>query len=157
MPAAARVTDMTIHGTPFVPGIGSTNVQIGSLPALRAMSPAAVAAFVALIAKIAVNLEVLKGAINTGNTALAAKAAKDLKDDATAAVNMIASMDQIVCPMLLLKIGGPPNGPGVIIGGSTTVQINGLPAGRATDQIREVMALDPNMVAVGLPTVMIGG
>jgi len=157
MPAAARVTDMTIHGTPFVPGIGSTNVLVGNLPALRAMSPAAVAAFVALIAKIAVNLEVLKGAINTGNTALAAKAAKDLKDDATAAMNMIASMDQIVCPMLLLKIGGPPNGPGVIIGGSTTVQINGLPAGRATDQIREVMALDPNMVAVGLPTVQIGG
>jgi uncharacterized Zn-binding protein involved in type VI secretion len=157
MPAAARVTDMTIHGTPFVPGIGSTNVLIGGLPALRAMSPAAVAGFLALLAKIAVNLEIMKGAINAGNAPVAAKAAKDLKDDATAAISMIGTMDQIVCPMLLLKIGGPPNGPGVIIGGSTTVQINGLPAGRATDQIREVLALDPNMVAVGLPTVQIGG
>ena len=157
MPAAARVTDMTIHGTPYVPGIASTNVQIGGLPALRAMSPAAVAAFVATLAKIAVNLEIMKGALNAGNAPVAAKAAKDLKDDATAAMNMIASMDQIVCPMLLLKIGGPPNGPGVIIGGSTTVQINGLPAGRQSDQIREVMALDPNMVAVGFPTVIIGG
>jgi uncharacterized Zn-binding protein involved in type VI secretion len=157
MPAAARFTDITIHGTPYVPGTGSTNVMIGNLPALRAMSPAAVAGFVALLAKIAVNLEVMKGAINAGNAPLAAKAGKDLKDDAEAASKMIATMDQIICPMLLLKIGGPPNGPGVIIGGSTTVQINGLPAGRATDQIREVMALDPNMVAVGLPTVQIGG
>lgn len=157
MPAAARLTDVTIHGSPYVPGTGSTNVQIGSLPALRAMSPAAVVAFLATLAKIAVNLEVMKGAISSGNTALAAKAAKDLKDDATDAINMIGAMDKIVCPMLLIKIGGPPNGPGVIIGGSTTVQINGLPAGRAGDQIREVMALDPNAVAVGLPTVQIGG
>lgn len=157
MPAAARFSDVTIHGTPYVPGTGSMNVLIGTLPALRAMSPAAVAAFVATLAKIAVNLEIMKGAISSGNTALAAKAAKDLKDDATAAMNMIASMDQIVCPMLLLKIGGPPNGPGVIIGGSTTVLINGLPAGRQGDQIREVMALDPNAVAVGFPTVLIGG
>lgn len=157
MPAAARFTDVTIHGTPFVPGPGSSNVLVGSLPALRAMSPAAVAAFVALIAKIAVNLQKLSAAITANNVPAAAKAAKDLKDDATAAMDMIATMDQIVCPMLLLKIGGPPNGPGVIIGGSTTVQINGMPAGRATDQIREVMALDPNMVAVGLPTVLIGG
>jgi uncharacterized Zn-binding protein involved in type VI secretion len=59
--------------------------------------------------------------------------------------------------LLLLKMGGPPNGAGPIIGGSTTVQINGLPAGRATDQIKEIMALDPNMVAVGFPTVIIGG
>lgn len=157
MPAAARFTDMTIHGTPYVPAPGSSNVQVGNLPALRAMSPAAVAGFLALLAKIAVNLEVMKGALTAGNAPLAAKAGKDLADDASAAMSMIASMDQIICPMLLLKIGGPPNGPGVIIGGSTTVQINNLPAGRQGDQIREVMALDPNSVAVGFPTVIIGG
>ena len=157
MPAAARVTDMTIHGTPFVPGIGSTNVLIGNLPALRAMSPAAVASFVALIAKIAVNAQKLATAITSNNVPAAAEATNNLKDDVPAAINMIGAMDKIVCPMLLLKIGGPPNGPGVIIGGSTTVQINGLPACRATDQIREVLALDPNMVAVGFPTVQIGG
>ena len=151
MPAAARLSDMTIHGTPFVPGPGSSNVLIGNLPALRAMSPAAVAAFMALIAKIAVNLQIMSGALSAGNAPVAAKAAKDLADDAAAATSMIASVDQIICPMLLLKIGGPPNGAGPIIGGSTTVQINGLPAGRATDQIKEIMALDPNMVAVGIP------
>ena len=157
MPAAARLSDMTIHGTPFVPGPGSSNVLIGNLPALRAMSPAAVAAFMALIAKIAVNLQIMSGALSAGNAPVAAKAGKDLADDAAAAASMIASVDQIICPMLLLKIGGPPNGAGPIIGGSTTVQINGLPAGRATDQIKEIMALDPNMVAVGFPTVIIGG
>src|SRR4029078_9928067 len=93
----------------------------------------------------------LSAAITANNVPAAAKAAKDLKDDATSAMNMIASMDQIVCPRLLLKMGGPPNGPGVIIGGSTTVQINGMPAGRQGDQIREVMALDPNAVAAGFP------
>ena len=157
MPAAARVTDITIHGTPFVPGIGSPDVMIGGLPALRAMSPAAVAAFVALLAKIAVNTQKLATALTTNNAPAALEAGNNLKDQVPEALNTIAGMDQIVCPMLLLKIGGPPNGPGVIIGGSTTVQINGLPAGRAFDQIREVMALDPNMVAVGFPTVQIGG
>lgn len=36
MPLAARVGDMTSHGTPLSPGIGSTNVLIGGMPAWRA-------------------------------------------------------------------------------------------------------------------------
>ena len=157
MPAAARVTDITIHGTPFVPGTGSPDVLVGNLPQLRAMSPAAVAAFVALVAQIAVNAQKLATALTTNNAPAALQAANKLKDQVPDAIKMVGAMDKIVCPMLLLKIGGPPNGPGVIIGGSTTVQINGLPAGRQFDQIREVLALDPNMVAVGFPTVQIGG
>jgi uncharacterized Zn-binding protein involved in type VI secretion len=35
-PLAARVTDVTTHGSPLAPGIGSTNVLIGGLPAWRA-------------------------------------------------------------------------------------------------------------------------
>ena len=35
-PFAARVSDPTVHGTPLAPGIGSTNVFIGGLPAFRA-------------------------------------------------------------------------------------------------------------------------
>jgi uncharacterized Zn-binding protein involved in type VI secretion len=38
MPLAARVGDMTSHGTPLSPGPGSTNVLIGGLPAWRATS-----------------------------------------------------------------------------------------------------------------------
>ncbi len=36
MPPAARVGDMTAHGTPLSPGPGSANVLIGGLPAWRA-------------------------------------------------------------------------------------------------------------------------
>lgn len=36
MPPAARVGDMTSHGTPLGPGPGSPNVFIGGLPAWRA-------------------------------------------------------------------------------------------------------------------------
>jgi uncharacterized Zn-binding protein involved in type VI secretion len=35
-PFAARVTDLTSHGSPLAPGIGSVNVFIGGLPAWRA-------------------------------------------------------------------------------------------------------------------------
>jgi uncharacterized Zn-binding protein involved in type VI secretion len=38
MPLAARVGDMTAHGTPLTPGPGSTNVLIGGMPAWRATS-----------------------------------------------------------------------------------------------------------------------
>ncbi|OGO17711.1 MAG: hypothetical protein A2Z02_00460 [Chloroflexi bacterium RBG_16_48_7] len=38
MPFAARVGDMTSHGTPLGPGPGSANVLIGSMPAWRATS-----------------------------------------------------------------------------------------------------------------------
>jgi len=36
MPPAARMGDMTAHGTPLSPGPGSANVLIGGLPAWRA-------------------------------------------------------------------------------------------------------------------------
>jgi uncharacterized Zn-binding protein involved in type VI secretion len=38
MPLAARVGDMTAHGTPLSPGPGSTNVLIGGMPTWRATS-----------------------------------------------------------------------------------------------------------------------
>jgi len=38
MPLAARVGDMTSHGTPLAPGPGSVNVLIGNMPAWRATS-----------------------------------------------------------------------------------------------------------------------
>jgi uncharacterized Zn-binding protein involved in type VI secretion len=38
MPMAARVGDMTSHGTPLAPGPGSFNVLIGGMPAWRAGS-----------------------------------------------------------------------------------------------------------------------
>ncbi len=37
MPAAARAGDMTSHGTPLTPVLGSPNVRIGGQPAWRAV------------------------------------------------------------------------------------------------------------------------
>ena len=37
MPAAARAGDMTSHGKPLGPGLGSPNVKIGGKPAWRAV------------------------------------------------------------------------------------------------------------------------
>jgi uncharacterized Zn-binding protein involved in type VI secretion len=50
----------------------------------------------------------------------------------------------------------PPHGPGVIIDGSATVLINGLPACRAGDTILEAVG-PPNKILSGCPTVIIGG
>jgi len=38
MPMASRVGDLTSHGTPLSPGIGSVNVLIGGKPAWRAVA-----------------------------------------------------------------------------------------------------------------------
>jgi uncharacterized Zn-binding protein involved in type VI secretion len=38
VPSAARVGDLTSHGTPLSPGPGSANVLIGGMPAWRATS-----------------------------------------------------------------------------------------------------------------------
>lgn len=38
MPFAARVGDLTGHGTPLAPGTGSLNVLIGGQPAWRALA-----------------------------------------------------------------------------------------------------------------------
>ena len=157
MPAAARLTDITVHGGVLVPGPGSPNVLIGNLPAWRAMSPAAVAAFLELMAKILANVSKLSTALSSNNVPAAAKVTKDLVGQVSQAMSMIAAMDKNTCPTLLLVIAGPPHGMGVMIGGSTTVTINGLPAGRVGDMIQEILCPIPNFVAVGLPTVLIGG
>ncbi len=50
----------------------------------------------------------------------------------------------------------PPHGPGVVINGSATVIINGLPAARQGDTVLEAVG-PPNSISMGCPTVIIGG
>ncbi|HEV2860985.1 MAG TPA: PAAR domain-containing protein [Pyrinomonadaceae bacterium] len=95
---AARLGDVTSHGTPLAPGTGSANVLIGGKPAWR------------------------------------------------------ATADTHVCPLVT---GVVPHVGGVVLMGSTTVLINNLPAARQGDQIVE--AGPPNSIAMGEPTVIIGG
>jgi uncharacterized Zn-binding protein involved in type VI secretion len=60
--------------------------------------------------------------------------------------------DTHVCPLVT---GVVPHVGGVVAMGSTTVLINNLPAARQGDQIVE--AGPPNAIAIGEPTVLIGG
>jgi uncharacterized Zn-binding protein involved in type VI secretion len=98
MAMAARLGDLTSHGTPLTPGVGSVNVLIGGKPAWR------------------------------------------------------ATADTHVCPLVT---GVVPHVGGIVAVGSTTVFINNLPAARQGDQIVE--AGPPNAIAIGEPTVLIGG
>jgi uncharacterized Zn-binding protein involved in type VI secretion len=98
MPQAARVADLTSHGTPLGPGPGSLNVMIGGMPAWRAL------------------------------------------------------VDMHACPLVTVLV---PHVGGVIPVGSTSVLIGGMAAARMGDKVVE--AGPPNSVAVGCPTVLIGG
>jgi uncharacterized Zn-binding protein involved in type VI secretion len=60
--------------------------------------------------------------------------------------------DAHVCPLVT---GVVPHVGGVVAMGSTSVLIGGLPAARQGDQVVE--AGPPNVIALGLPTVQIGG
>ena len=98
MPPAARIGDLTSHGTPLAPGPGCPNVLIGGMPAWR------------------------------------------------------AGADFHACPLVN---GVQPHVGGMVAKGSLSVLIGGLPAARMGDSIVE--AGGPNMIAVGCPTVLIGG
>lgn len=98
MPPAARIGDLTSHGTPLAPGPGCPNVLIGGMPAWR------------------------------------------------------AGADFHACPLVN---GVQPHVGGMVAMGSLTVLIGGMPAARMGDSIVE--AGGPNLIAVGCPTVMIGG
>ena len=63
-----------------------------------------------------------------------------------------ALSDTHVCPLVT---GVVPHVGGVVAVGSTTVLINNLPAARQGDQVVEVGP--PNAIAMGAPTVIIGG
>jgi uncharacterized Zn-binding protein involved in type VI secretion len=49
----------------------------------------------------------------------------------------------------------PPHGPGIVLGGSATVLINGLPAARMGDTILEAVG-PPNSITAGCSSVLIG-
>lgn len=95
---AARLGDLTGHGTPLAPGPGAPTVLIAGQPAWRALS------------------------------------------------------DIHACPLVY---GLAPHVGGVVLKGSTSVLIGGLPAARMTDQVTEVPG-GPNPIVQGATTVLIG-
>ncbi len=156
---AARVGDMTAHGSPLGVGPGSFNVLIGKKPAWRGIS----AAQAAILAQ-----KITEGAEKIAKATLKANAAANTPAGPAAVLNLakvvaetvadIASTmtgfgaDLHACPIVKVLI---PDGVGLVINGSQTVLINGLAACRMGDMIQEATSV--NTIAMGEFTVSIGG
>lgn len=155
---AARIADMTAHGSPLAPGPGSINVLIGGMPAWRGLSAAGAAALALTIAKGAAGIAKATAAQTLaagtpGAPAAATNLAKAVADAVADAAAAMASSgaDIHACPIVKVLI---PDGPGVVITPSQTVLINGMGACRMGDVIQEATMV--NAIAIGLPTVLIG-
>lgn len=165
---AARIMDPVLHVLPgmLMPGPPSLDVIIGGMPAWKGIPAAAAAGLQA--AKTASDTRIMAAQATTvaaaGTPGLpAAKAAEELlkATEAAAMGAMIASMSggaSIHACVHISPIGlpPPPHGPGVVIDGSQTVLINGLPACRMMDTILEGFG-PPDKILVGCPTVIVGG
>ena len=144
---AARLGDATAHGNPLSPGTCSPDVWIGGKPAWRGLSPAMVQQLLKIFQ------EVLKRAaeVVASPVALRAEPLKKMKEAVAEMLSIMASADQHACTVVKVVI---PDGTGVVINGSSTVLINGLPACRMGDTILETTSV--NTIAAGEPTVLIG-
>ena len=156
---AARLGDVTAHGSPLAGTPGSPTVLIGGVPAWRGVGPAAVAGLAAAVAQAGLDIAKASAAATAAAATPAGPAAQaNLVKTAVEAVAKLASMmaampgDVHACPIVKVVI---PDGPGVVVNGSLTVLINGLPAARMGDTIQEATSV--SAVAIGCPTVLIGG
>jgi uncharacterized Zn-binding protein involved in type VI secretion len=156
---AARVGDMTAHGSPLSVGPGSFNVTIGKKPAWRGISAAQAAKLAQSVAegaeKIAKATAKSTAAAGTpAGPAAVAELAKTVADTVAELASMMTGFaaDLHTCPIVKVLI---PDGVGVVVNGSQTVLINGLAACRMGDIIQETTSV--NTIAVGEFTVSIGG
>ena len=161
---AARITDSVAHPLPPVltGGPGSPTVFIGGLPAWRGV-PAAAAASIQSAKKASdATIKAAKAATLAAAGTPGAPAAKAAEEatKATALTTMSststssaggADIHSCTTPLPL-----PPHGPGVVVDGSKTVLINGLPSARMGDTIVEALG-PPNKIVSGCSTVQIGG
>jgi len=164
MPFAARVTDPVVHPLPPVltVGPGSPNTLIGFLPAWRGIPAAAAAALQS--AKAAEDAAIQAAEAATAAAAGTPGAPAALAAEQTLKSTSAASMGSAITSMAggadihtcATPLPAPPHGPGVVVDGSQTVLINNLPACRMGDTIVEAIG-PPNKIAMGCPTVSIGG
>lgn len=162
---AARITDNVVHPLPPVltPGTGSLNVLIGFLPAWRGIPLAAAAALQAAkqTADIAIQTAVTATAAAAGTPGAPAAYAAEQATKAAALASMSSAISGAAASgadihACVTPSPVPPHGPGVVIDGSATVQINFLPACRLGDTILEAIG-PPNKIVKGEMTVIIGG
>ena len=147
--AAARVGDLVMHTAPPIlgPGPGSSNVLIGGLPAWRGL-PAG-ASLPPPPEPPEPPPEPKEGESQEEASGAAQQAAAE---EAMLAAGGGADIHACTQPSSPVTVDGP----GFVTTGSTTVMINGLPACRQGDTITEILG-PPNAIAMGCPTVKIGG
>ena len=161
---AARVTDTVAHPIPPVlgPGPGSLNVLIGGLPAWRGV-PTAVASALQSAKKTsdaAIKTAEAASKAAAGTPGAPAAIAAEETTKATAAATMGSTITSSAGGADIHMCGTPlpipPHGPGVVIDGSKTVLINGLPACFLGNTILEAVG-PPNKITGGCLQVLIGG
>ncbi len=163
---AARVLDPVLHVVPGLlqVGPGSTDVLIGGRPAWRGIPLAVAAGLQAAKSASDSRLAAAKAAtVAAAGTpgGPAAKAAEETLKVAEAAAMSAAitgaagGADIHTCVSAVPVPAPPPHGVGVVIDGSPTVLINGLPACRVADTILEAFG-PPNKIMMGQPNVIIG-
>ena len=145
---AARVGDTVSHTAPPVlgPGPGSTNVFIGGKPAWRALPAGA-----SLPAPPEAPPE------DEEQTEEEKQAAAEEMQAAAAEMMTVAGggADMHICSQPS-PVPFCVDGPGFVLKGSSTVNINGLPAARQGDIVQEILG-PPNPISMGCPNVRIGG
>ena len=161
---AARITDAVAHPLPPVltGGPGSLNVLIGNLPAWRGIPLASAGAILSAKTVSETGIKAAEAATiaAAGTPGLPAAKLAEETTKATAAASMsstiVSSAGGADIHNCATPLPVPPHGPGVVIGGSSTVLINGLPASRLGDTIVEAVG-PPNKILAGCATVLIGG
>ena len=159
---AARVTDNVSHPIPpILTGLGSPNVLIGKLQAWRGV-PVAVATALqsakqASDATIRAAEAATMAAAGTPGAPAAKAAEETTKASAAATMGSTIASSAVGADIHSCQtpLPIPPHGGGVVIDGSQTVLINGLPACRMGDTILEPVG-PPNKIVRGYPTVLIG-
>jgi uncharacterized Zn-binding protein involved in type VI secretion len=137
-------------------------VLIGMLPAWRGIPAAAAAAL--QVAKQAADTAIQAAEAATLAAAGTPGAPAAYAAEQTAKASALASMSSAITSaaagadihMCSVPTPVPPHGPGVVIDGSKTVIVNNLPAARQGDTLLEAIG-PPNKIAMGCPTVLIGG
>lgn len=164
MPPAARITDLVVHPLPPILTGGPTaiTVIIGFLPAWRGIGAGGAAGISKGKMASEINIKKAEAAtkLATGTPAQGAAELNEKKVKLEESIGMglmimkaAASTDIHVCATLLPL---PPHGPGVVTKPSKTVIVAGMPAARMGDEITEAIG-PPNFIAMGCPTVFIGG
>ena len=167
MPPAARIFDPVVHPLPPVLTGGPTAVTviIGFRPAWRGLGGAAAAGLSQ--GKVESEKKIKKAELKTaaakltGNpTAISAAELNEKKvkfeEQAKMAATILAAAAMTDIHNCATFPPLPIHGPGVVVKPSKTVIARGMPAARMGDEILEAIG-PPNYIAMGEPTVLIGG